>query len=368
MPKRLAAGLAVAQSPECWRRLHSCYSRYRAGCSPLARGLDFRRRNDFPWVPVVTRNRSTLAFLLLAAACFAGAANGANIYKYQDENGIWHFTDRAPDHDVDFEIVFMEREPEPRIQMRQEGPKENPVYIVFNDFWGPAEIELKVLDAVNVISEPPLPARFVVPGQTERTLVGLGALDPRRGFQYRLSVASVPGAPIDPPAGDIVLLPPFAAGERYAISQGFNGDRTHNTPDSEYAIDIVMPVGTPILAARDGTVMDIEEDFNRGGTNREKFADKANHVRILHADGTMALYAHLDLASVNVRPGGRIRAGQQIARSGNTGFSSGPHLHFAVQANVGMQLVSLPFKFRNAAGAPAAPEEMQVLEGLTGDR
>ena len=309
-----------------------------------------------------------MAVLLLAATFFAGAVGAANIYKYQDEDGIWHFTDRAPESEVDFEIVFMEREPEPRIRMRQEGPKENPVYIVFNDFWGPAEIELKALDAVNVISEPPLPARFVVPGQTERTLVGLGALDPRRGFQYRLSVGSVPGAPINRPAGDIVLLPPFAAGQRYAVSQGFQGERTHTTPDSEYAIDIAMPVGTPVLAARDGRVMDVEEDFNRGGTDRTKFADKANHVRILHADGTMALYAHLDLASVNVRPGGRIRAGQQIARSGNTGFSSGPHLHFAVQANVGMQLVSLPFKFRSAEGAPVVPQEMQVLEGLAGGR
>ena len=302
--------------------------------------------------------------MLVALALLPWSAAAKNIYKYQDENGIWHFTDRAPESDVEFEITYMEREPEPRVQMRKEGPKENPVYMVFNDFWGPVEIELNLMDAVNVLSEPKLPARFVIPAQTERTLVGIGALDPRRGFQYRLSVASVPGRPIDPPAGDIVLFPPFAAGEEYPVSQGFQGERTHTTPDSEFAIDIVMPVGTPVLAARAGTVMDVEEDFNRGGTDRSKFVDKANHVRILHADGTMGLYAHLDLASVSVRPGSRIRAGQQIARSGNTGFSTGPHLHFAVQANIGMKLISLPFKFQVAGGSPAAPEEAQVLRGL----
>ena len=257
----------------------------------------------------------------------------------------------------------MEREPEPRIRMRQNGPKENPVYVVFNDFWGPAEIEMSLQDAVNVLSEPALPARFVVPGQSEQTLVGLGALDPRQGFRYRLSMATVPGRPIPQPVGEIVLLPPFAAGEAFPVSQGFQGDKTHNTPDSEYAIDIVMPVGTAVLAARDGTVMDVEEDFNRGGADREKFVDKANHVRVLHDDGTMALYAHLDLASVSVRPGGRIRAGQLIARSGNTGFSSGPHLHFAVQQNVGMKLISVPFKFRTATGVAAAPVEAQPLRG-----
>ncbi len=86
----------------------------------------------------------------------AGNVRRPNIYKYQDEDGIWHFTDRAPDETVEFETVYMEREPEPRIRMRQNGPKENPVYVVFNDFWGPVEIELSLPDAVNVLSEPAL--------------------------------------------------------------------------------------------------------------------------------------------------------------------------------------------------------------------
>lgn len=305
------------------------------------------------------------ACICLAAASSAGAAN---IYKYQDENGIWHFTDRAPGEDIAFETVYMEREPEPRIRMRQEGPKDKPVYLVFNDFWGPVEIELSLLDAANVLSEPPLPARFVVPGQTEQALVGLGALDPRQGFRFKLSMASVPGRPIAQPVEDIVLLPPFPLGEAFSISQGFGGERTHTSPDSTYAVDIVMPVGTPILAARDGTVMDVEEDFNRGGTDRDKFVDKANHVRILHEDGTMALYAHLDLASVSVRPGARVRAGQTIARSGNTGFSSGPHLHFALQQNTGMQLVSIPFQFRTASGEAYTPQAQDLLEGVAPGR
>jgi len=312
----------------------------------------------------MTRRIALLSKLMAAALLLPTVAGAKNIYKYQDENGSWHFTDRAPDAEVAFQTVYMEREPEPRIRLRQDGPKEKPVYVVFNDFWGPVEIELSLRDAINVLSEPTLPARFVVPGQTEQALVGLGALDPGRGFQYRLSMATVPGRPIPQPVADIVLLPPFAPDAAFPISQGFQGDRTHTTPDSEFAIDIVMPVGTPILAARDGTVMDVEEDFNRGGADRDKFVDKANHVRILHDDGTMALYAHLDLASVSVRPGARIRAGQQIARSGNTGFSSGPHLHFAVQQNVGMKMISLPFKFQTAAGVPAAPAEDQLLQGM----
>ncbi len=296
-------------------------------------------------------------------ALFPALSAAKNIYKYQDEDGIWHFTDRAPEDETEFETVYMEREPEPRVHLRQEGTKHSPIYVVFNDYWGPVEVELKLKDAVNVLSEPPLPARFVIPGQKEQVLVGIGALDPQLGFQYRLGLYTVPGKPLAEPVTGLEILPPIAPGEAYPVSQGFLGEKTHNTPDSEYAIDIAMPVGTPIHAARAGVVMDVEEDFNRGGTDREKFVDKANHVRIVHPDGTMALYAHLDLASVIVRPGARVRAGQRIARSGNTGFSSGPHLHFAIQQNTGMNLVSLPFRFKTPDGDSVEPEKLQVVRG-----
>ena len=124
-----------------------------------------------------------------------------------------------------------------------------------------------------------------------------------------------------------------------------------------------MPIGTAVLAARAGTVMDVEEDFNKGGTLKAAYIEKANRVMILHDDGTMAVYAHLDLASVSVRAGQRVRAGRQIARSGNTGFSSGPHLHFAIQQNIGMEIVSLPFKFTRPEGEPAEPVANQLLKG-----
>ena len=275
--------------------------------------------------------RLTIFPLLIGLMLLSLPLSADNIYKYQDEDGIWHFTDRAPDEEVEFEVVYMEREREPRIKLRREGKKENPVYMLFNDFWGPVEVELRFENAVNILSEPSLPARFVVPGQKEQALVGIGALDLRQGFTYRLSMSSVPGQPIETPVEGLVIYPPFAADETYPVSQGFNGSTTHTTPDSTYAVDIVMPVGTAIHAVRPGVVMDIEEDFNRGGTDFEKFADKANHIRILHDDGTLALYDHLDLACVYVGLGARLRAGQKIARSGNTGFSSGPHLHFAIQ-------------------------------------
>ena len=66
-----------------------------------------------------------LVAALLLASLLPVAAAAKNIYKYQDENGIWHFTDQTPAEEVEFETVYMEREPEPRIRLRQEGSKES---------------------------------------------------------------------------------------------------------------------------------------------------------------------------------------------------------------------------------------------------
>ncbi len=104
-------------------------------------------------------------------------------------------------------------------------------------------------------------------------------------------------------------------------------------------------------------VMDKARWFHCSGLDRERYAARANFIRILHDDGTMAVYAHLDYAGVRVQPGERVARGQYIGRSGNTGFSSGPHLHFVIQKNRDLQLVSVPFEFENGEGGAVRPRE-----------
>jgi murein DD-endopeptidase MepM/ murein hydrolase activator NlpD len=101
-----------------------------------------------------------------------------------------------------------------------------------------------------------------------------------------------------------------------------------------------MPEGTPIVAARGGIVVKTENQQTGRGNN-----PSGNFVRILHDDGTMGVYLHLMKGSVAVNEGGRVAAGTFLARSGNTGNSTGPHLHFVVQRNVGLALESIPFDF-----------------------
>jgi len=104
------------------------------------------------------------------------------------------------------------------------------------------------------------------------------------------------------------------------------------------------------VAVREGVVMQVEADFDRAGLNLEKYGGRANFIRIVHDDGSMALYAHLKPEGVQVRVGQRVRAGQRIGLSGNTGFSTAAHLHFVLQANRGMRLESIPLRMFGPMG------------------
>lgn len=121
-----------------------------------------------------------------------------------------------------------------------------------------------------------------------------------------------------------------------------SGGATHKTLDQYHAFDFVMPVGTWVQAARAGTVAYVADGTPPGVPWEE---DAGNAVNILHDDGTWANYVHLQ-AGIPVKVGERVKRGQPIARSGNTGFSRTPHLHFNVQRmDHGGEIHSVPIVF-----------------------
>jgi len=134
------------------------------------------------------------------------------------------------------------------------------------------------------------------------------------------------------------------------ITQGFGGGFSHTDAENRYAVDFAVDEGTPVLAARDGVVMQFESGITGPARGAVDDVARTNFVRVLHDDGTMALYAHLQRDGVTVRLGEHVRRGQIIGFSGNTGASSGPHLHFAVHANAGLQLQSVPFRMFGPGG------------------
>jgi murein DD-endopeptidase MepM/ murein hydrolase activator NlpD len=119
---------------------------------------------------------------------------------------------------------------------------------------------------------------------------------------------------------------PFGKGKALWIHQGYNGTFSHQ---NENSLDFIMPEGTEVLAAREGKVIDIVQSNNRSCPTRS-CAPFGNYVSILHPDGTIAQYYHLEQNGVQVKLGDSVTKGQFIAYSGNTGWSSGPHLHFNV--------------------------------------
>ncbi|MCE7005976.1 M23 family metallopeptidase [Kibdelosporangium philippinense] len=98
-----------------------------------------------------------------------------------------------------------------------------------------------------------------------------------------------------------------------AFTSGF-GARWGTT---HFGIDIANRIGTPIRAVTDGVVIEAGPASGFG-----------LWVRIQHADGTISVYGHMD--TIGVREGAKVKAGDQIARMGNRGQSTGPHLHFEI--------------------------------------
>ena len=140
---------------------------------------------------------------------------------------------------------------------------------------------------------------------------------------------------------------PFEKGRSCRVGQGYNGRLSHRGVN-QYAVDFAMPEGTIVCAARAGVVVDLKESSDTGGPDKEH-ADESNYVSIAHADGAIGEYHHLQLDGVLVEIGDRVAVGQAIARSGNTGYSTFPHLHFGVYSAVRRErMQSHPITFLTA--------------------
>lgn len=293
---------------------------------------------------------------LTLALGLCGVASAQTVYKIVRPDGTVHYTDRRPDNMEGVESFRARAEQQSLARLRVDGSGAERYAVVGNAIHGPLQVELRFESASNVGGSPALPLRAVVPAMAETRLSTLRPLSARADWGFSLRLAAIPGDPRARPQDIDYLLP--LEGEAWGFGQGWNGVFSHTEPASRYAIDLAADEGTPVLAAREGVVMQVEDNFEGAGLDREKFGGRANLIRVLHADGTMAVYAHLQPDSVMVRAGARVSRGQRIAASGNTGFSSGPHLHFVLQVNRDMQLVSIPFRMSGPSGAlliPGAP-------------
>jgi murein DD-endopeptidase MepM/ murein hydrolase activator NlpD len=286
---------------------------------------------------------------LVLALCAAGA-DASTIFKFRDADGVWHYSDKNPGSGKPVEILQLYGSTPAQqrtVFVEKRGDAGHPQLVVVNKNYAPVEVQLQLKDLENVRAVE-VPTRIMVPGRREKTVVVLAPAQADKPLRYDYQLRWQLGDPDTKPV-DFAYQPPVPERSAFTVSQAFNGAVSHFRDDNRYALDIAMPTGTAVRAARGGLVVSVQDGSGRG-----------EHIYILHDDGTFGLYAHLRPRSTLVQSGLRVRTGQIIAQSGNSGHSTGPHLHFGVLRNAGLKWQSVPFKVA-VAGGVVTPSKGLVL-------
>ena len=301
------------------------------------------------------------ATLLLGGAALPNAVplRAQTAYKYRDANGQWVFTDRPAPGAAGESFQLSHEASNLRIEVVRLDAGNSTQLVAVNGCLCVVTFKVSIVESGLAAIPGGASYRAILQPQTRQALLAVaddGTTTPYLKYTVQVALGS-PDAVHRPPGPYRV---PFGVGSTYRVTQAYPSRVTHATPDSEYAVDMALPDGTPVYAARNGLVINARHDSFRGAP-APVMLDQANVVEILHDDGTIALYAHLHWDSIRVRIGKRVARGEYIANSGSTGFSTGPHLHFAVVRNTGFDDVSVPVQFSGPAGAPVAPLTQMAL-------
>ncbi len=198
-------------------------------------------------------------------------------------------------------------------------------------------LDVRLLKLVNLNSQRGMHfVRKVEPGATT-VLTELTVIDPHRArtfdyladFRFTENIEAVPDR-------QYVYELPLAPGTESEILQGYRGKFSHYDAQNLYALDFALPRGTAIHAARGGTVIASRSDYTSGGIDKallQSIDSAGNFVMVLHDDGSIAHYVHLQCGGTVLRRGDSVETGQLIGYSGSTGYSHPdyPHLHFVVR-------------------------------------
>ena len=298
----------------------------------------------------------TIAIALLGFVLLHSSPGFSEVYRYQDTHGKWHYSDTKPSKSQTKKVDTLEFKDNRTLALKPEisyHHKNGKLFIyAINPLFAPVEFDVR-----SPLFENGKLSLEVAPNSKKNLYSALAISGIRPDYNFRWAL----GSPKAEHRHDY-YLPPVPGNQSFRVSQSFNGRFSHQREPNVYSVDIAMPVGTTLHAARGGIVSSTKDDYHMGGA-KNYFLDKANFINILHDDGTIATYAHILLGSLKVKPGDKITPGQPIARSGSSGYSTGPHLHFVIRRNTGMNYKSVPFKFRQAGMAAFTPKRHMEVSG-----
>jgi len=274
------------------------------------------------------------------------------MYKYKDANGNWIFSDQPPKKEQTFETLNYKKNKKTTAKIVLYNTQSEEGYTLYakNNYYSPVEIGFTS----------PLTQAFVrkvIPAKDNIALLKSKTKAPKINYRWAF------GDP-DNITDDYPYHAPFFSPKDHMITQAFNGRFSHTNEYNKYAVDIAMNVGTYLTAVRAGTVIWVKDDYHMSGTTRY-FLDKANGIKILHDDGTFSLYAHILMDTALVKEGDKVVVGERLARSGSSGFSTGPHLHFSIMKNSGLKNIAIPFKFIDNNGRVFIPKRTMTMVGAT---
>ncbi len=220
-------------------------------------------------------------------------------------------------------------------------------------------VTLKLKKRENIKTDRRVPTYFELPAKSSKKVLHVSVKDRTKPIRFQSYFSWIMGS-ASAIHDNVAYTIPFAKGSKIHVSQGYNGKASHKNKN---AIDFAVKIGTPIYAARGGKVVALKESNTKGKFDKS-YGKYANYIIIEHSDKTLGKYYHLKQNGVVLNIGDIVKQGDLIAYSGNTGYTSGPHLHFTVtkvDERVMNRQKTIAVRFRNGGKLIRTPKKGDII-------